>query len=44
MARYVVLQRVSKVEQLKKFNLVGYAFEAASSEADRWVFRRKVQA
>jgi cytoplasmic iron level regulating protein YaaA (DUF328/UPF0246 family) len=44
MARYVVLQRVSKVEQLKKFNLEGYAFEASASEADRWVFRRKVQA
>jgi cytoplasmic iron level regulating protein YaaA (DUF328/UPF0246 family) len=44
MARYAVTQRVSKVEQLKKFNLEGYAFEASASEADRWVFRRKVQA
>ena len=44
MARYAVTQRVSKVEQLKKFNLEGYAFEASTSEADRWVFRRKVQA
>ena len=44
MARFAVRQRVSKVEQLKKFNLEGYAFEAAASEADRWVFRRKVQA
>ena len=44
MARYAVIQRVSKVEQLKKFNLEGYAFEASASEADRWVFRRKVQA
>ena len=44
MARYAVTQRVSKVEQLKKFNLEGYAFEASASEAERWVFRRKVQA
>jgi cytoplasmic iron level regulating protein YaaA (DUF328/UPF0246 family) len=44
MARYAVTQHVSKVEQLKKFNLEGYAFEASASEADRWVFRRKVQA
>jgi len=44
MARYAVTQRVSKVEQLRKFNLEGYAFEASASEADRWVFRRKVQA
>ena len=44
MARYAVTQRVKKVEQLKKFNLEGYAYEASASEADRWVFRRKVQA
>ena len=43
MARYAVLKRVKKVEQLKKFNLEGYAFEAAASEPDRLVFRRKLQ-
>jgi cytoplasmic iron level regulating protein YaaA (DUF328/UPF0246 family) len=43
MARYAVLQRVTQVEQLKKFNLEGYAFEASASEPDRLVFRRKVQ-
>jgi cytoplasmic iron level regulating protein YaaA (DUF328/UPF0246 family) len=43
MARYAVLKRVTKVEQLKKFNLEGYAFEASASEPDRLVFRRKVQ-
>lgn len=43
MARYAVLKRVKTVEQLKKFNLEGYAFEAAASEPDRLVFRRKVQ-
>ena len=44
MARYAVTQRVGKVDQLKKFNLECYAYEAAASEADRWVFRRKVHA
>jgi hypothetical protein len=43
MARYAVLKRVTKVEQLKKFNLEGYAFEASASEPDRLVFRRKLQ-
>jgi cytoplasmic iron level regulating protein YaaA (DUF328/UPF0246 family) len=43
MARYAVLKRVKTVEQLKKFNLEGYAFEAAASEPDRLVFRRKLQ-
>ena len=43
MARYAVLKRVKTVEQLKKFNLEGYAFEASVSEPDRLVFRRKVQ-
>lgn len=43
MARYAVLKRVTRVEQLKKFNLEGYAFEASASEPDRLVFRRKVQ-
>ena len=43
MARFAVLKRVRTVEQLKKFNLEGYAFEAAVSEPDRLVFRRKVQ-
>ena len=43
MARYAVLKRVTKVEQLKKFKLEGYAFDSAVSEPDRLVFRRKVQ-
>jgi uncharacterized protein len=40
MARYAVQQRVNTVEQLKKFNLEGYRFDAAASEPDRLVFRR----
>ena len=40
MARYAVQQRVNTVEQLRKFNLEGYRFDAAASEPDRLVFRR----
>ena len=42
MARYAATKRVSTPKQLEKFNLEGYAFDAAASEADRLVFRRKV--
>lgn len=41
MARYAVTQRVEEVEQLKDFDLDGYAFAAEASDADRWVFRRR---
>jgi cytoplasmic iron level regulating protein YaaA (DUF328/UPF0246 family) len=41
MARYAVTQRVDEVEQLKDFDLDGYAFAAEASDADRWVFRRR---
>ena len=44
MARYADTQRVTTPKQLEKFNLEGYAFDAAVSEPDRLVFRRKVQA
>jgi cytoplasmic iron level regulating protein YaaA (DUF328/UPF0246 family) len=44
MARYAATQRVNTPKQLEKFNLEGYAFDAAASEPDRLVFRRKVQA
>lgn len=44
MARYAATQRVTTPKQLEKFNLEGYAFDAAVSEPDRLVFRRKVQA
>ncbi len=42
MARYAALHRVSTPKQLEKFNLEGYAFDAAASEPDRLVFRRKL--
>lgn len=44
MARYAATKRVNTPKQLEKFNLEGYAFDAAASEPDRLVFRRKVQA
>ena len=40
MARFAATQAVSKPEQLKAFELDGYAFAASASEADRLVFRR----
>ncbi|PHM21434.1 MAG: peroxide stress protein YaaA [Curvibacter sp. PD_MW3] len=43
MARYAATHHVSTPKQLEKFNLEGYAFDAATSEPDRLVFRRKVQ-
>jgi cytoplasmic iron level regulating protein YaaA (DUF328/UPF0246 family) len=44
MARYAATKRMTTPKQLEKFHLEGYAFDPAASEADRLVFRRKVQA
>ncbi len=44
MSRYVILNRIEDVEQLKAFDVEGYAFDAAASSADQWYFRRKVTA
>jgi hypothetical protein len=44
MARYAATHQVSTPKQLEKFNLEGYAFDAAASLPERLVFRRKVQA
>ncbi len=41
MARYAVAQRITLPKQLEGFDLEGYAFDAAVSEPDRLVFRRK---
>ncbi|MFZ2987332.1 peroxide stress protein YaaA [Ideonella sp.] len=40
MARFAVQQRVDQPVQLQAFDDDGYAFDAAASQADRWVFRR----
>ncbi|WP_085314616.1 peroxide stress protein YaaA [Derxia lacustris] len=43
MARYAVDHRVSDVEQLKRFDSEGYAFDAAASDDAIWRFRRRVE-
>lgn len=41
MARYIIDQRITDVEQLKKFKVDGYAFAPKESTENTWVFRRK---
>ena len=40
MARHAIQQRASTLKALKAFNVEGYAFDEAASDADRFVFRR----
>ena len=42
MLRYATLAQIQHSEALRKFNLDGYAYEAAASTPDRLVFRRKL--
>jgi cytoplasmic iron level regulating protein YaaA (DUF328/UPF0246 family) len=42
MTRYAVTHQVKTPKGLEGFNLEGYAFDAAASEPDRKVFRRKL--
>ncbi|WP_027671953.1 peroxide stress protein YaaA [Rheinheimera baltica] len=41
MARYIIQQRLSKPEQLKAFDLAGYAYSAEQSTANELVFLRQ---
>lgn len=41
MARYAAVHRLETPAGLRRFDLEGYAFDAAASDADRLVFRRK---
>lgn len=41
MARYAIEHKVSKPEGLQKFDVEGYAYDAAASSDDKLVFRRK---
>jgi cytoplasmic iron level regulating protein YaaA (DUF328/UPF0246 family) len=43
MARYIVENRVARPEDLKHFDVAGYAFDAKASTADAWTFSRKSQ-
>ncbi len=42
MARYAVEKKIGTVKKLESFNAEGYRFEAAASEPDRLVFRRRL--
>jgi cytoplasmic iron level regulating protein YaaA (DUF328/UPF0246 family) len=44
MARYAILRRLATPRQLEAFDLEGYAFDPAASQAQRLVFRRRTQA
>ncbi len=42
MARYAISKRIDTPRKLQSFNLDGYAFDAAASQTDRLVFRRRM--
>lgn len=41
MARFAAVNGVTQPEQLKAFDLGGYAYDAANSDDSRWMFRRR---
>ena len=41
MARWAVLHKAATPKALEKFDLEGYAFDAAASKPERLVFRRR---
>ena len=41
MARYIIENKVTNVEQLKKFDSAGYQFDADLSQGNDWVFTRR---
>jgi cytoplasmic iron level regulating protein YaaA (DUF328/UPF0246 family) len=44
MARYAIATRAQTPRKLENFNLEGYAFDPAASQAERLVFRRRMAA
>ncbi len=40
MSSYIIKNRITEVEQIKDFDTDGYRYNAALSEADKWVFVR----
>ncbi len=42
MARYAIEKKIGTVKKLESFNAEGYRFDAAASEPDRLVFRRRL--
>ena len=43
MARYAIMKRVETPRRLEAFDVDGYAFDAAASQPDRLVFRRRME-
>lgn len=43
MARYATENGITDPEQLKEFDVDGYAFEPDASSANAWVFRRRIE-
>ena len=43
MVRYAALNAITHANDLKHFDLDGYAFDASNSEQQRWVFRRMAE-
>ncbi|ABR73950.1 peroxide stress protein YaaA [Actinobacillus succinogenes] len=42
MSRYLITQRINRIEQLKHFNLGGYQFDDSVSTEREWVFKRDI--
>jgi len=42
MARYAVDQALTQPQQLKQFDVEGYAFDASESDESKWVFKRRL--
>ncbi len=40
MARFIIINGLDRVDQLKTFNLEGYQFDPERSQNDKWVFKR----
>jgi hypothetical protein len=43
MARYIIQNRLTEPDQIKRFDLEGYAFDATLSAGDKWVFSRRAK-
>ncbi|HSV44998.1 MAG TPA: peroxide stress protein YaaA [Ramlibacter sp.] len=43
MVRHAITNRAATPKKLENFNLEGYAFDAATSQPDRMVFRRRIE-
>jgi cytoplasmic iron level regulating protein YaaA (DUF328/UPF0246 family) len=41
MARYIIQNKLTSIEQIKSFDLAGYQYNEAMSKDDDWVFSRK---